>query len=186
MKSHGKEIIILNGSPRPKGNTAALVASFTEGAISAGNSVTRFDLSPMNIKPCIGCMKGGQNPSSPCVQKDDMERIYPVFSRADIVVLASPLYYWTVTGLLKIAFDRLYATVEANNHTVPPKTCALLMAAGNANASVYEPGSALHRAQLERMNWTDGGSVFATGLMMPGDSTGTHWLEDARQLGASI
>lgn len=88
----GKKIIILNGSPRPKGNTAALIHSFTEGAKAAGHNVTRFDLQKMDIHPCLGCCSGGKDPESPCTQKDDMLKIYPAYKEADIVVLASPLY----------------------------------------------------------------------------------------------
>lgn len=89
-----KKIVILNGSPRTNGNTKALIECFTKGAKSAGNEVTCFDLQKMNIHGCLGCCKGGQNPESPCVQKDDMQQIYPVYREADVVVLASPMYYW--------------------------------------------------------------------------------------------
>ena len=113
----GKKIIILNGSPRKKGNTAALTAEFTKGAKEAGNEVTEFFLGEMNIHGCIGCFGGGKNPESPCVQKDDMDKIYPVYKEADIVVLATPLYYWTISGQLKAAFDRLFAVAECDPKT---------------------------------------------------------------------
>jgi len=103
-----KKIIILNGSPRPKGNTAALIDEFTKGAESVGNLVTRFNLKSMDIRPCIGCFKGGKDAASPCVQKDDMDKIYPIYKEADIVVFASPMYYWSWTGLIKTAFERLF------------------------------------------------------------------------------
>ena len=53
--------ILLNGSPRSKGNTAMLCDAFTEGAQSAGHTVTRFDLQSMKIHGCLGCMKGGRD-----------------------------------------------------------------------------------------------------------------------------
>ena len=104
-----RNIIILNGSPRRNGNTSALCDTFTEGAAGAGHSVTRFNLQGMNIHGCLGCMKGGKDAASPCVQKDDMALIYPAYREADIVVLASPMYYWGFTSQLKAAFDRLFA-----------------------------------------------------------------------------
>ena len=73
----GKHILLLNGSPRSKGNTAMLCDAFTAGAQSAGHTVTRFDLQKMEIHGCLGCMKGGKDKASPCVQKDDMNKIYP-------------------------------------------------------------------------------------------------------------
>lgn len=96
-----KKIIILNGSPRKAGNTTALTAEFKKGAVEAGNTVTEFFLDGMNINGCKGCFGGGKNPDSPCVQKDDMDKIYPVYKEADIIVLATPLYYWTISGQLK-------------------------------------------------------------------------------------
>ena len=74
-----KKIVILNGSPRRKGNTSALVEAFTEGAESAGNTVTEFFLDSMNIHGCKGCFGGGKDPEHPCVQRDDMEKIYPAY-----------------------------------------------------------------------------------------------------------
>ena len=102
-----KKIIILNGSPRKNGNTSALVNEFTKGAEEAGHTVTEFFLDKMNINGCKGCFGGGKNFNSPCVQKDDMIKIYQPYRDADVVVLATPLYYWTVSGQLKTAFDRL-------------------------------------------------------------------------------
>ena len=95
-----KKIIILNGSPRSNGNTSALIEQFTKGAEQNGHQVIRFDLQKMNIHPCLGCCKGGKDPASPCVQKDDMLKIYLHYVEADLVVLASPMYYWSISGQL--------------------------------------------------------------------------------------
>ena len=87
-----KKIIILNGSPRKNGNTSALTAQFKKGAEETGHVVTEFHLGSMKIGGCLGCWHGGKDTDSPCVQKDDMMKIYPVYREADVVVLASPLY----------------------------------------------------------------------------------------------
>ena len=126
----GKKIVVLNGSPRAKGNTAALIQAFADGVAAAGHSVTRFDLQKMNIHPCLGCCGGGKDPASPCVQKDDMDKIYSAYREADLICLASPLYYWTISGQLKCALDRLFAVAECNEALEnPKKECVLLMAA---------------------------------------------------------
>lgn len=72
-----KKIVILNGSPRRKGNTSALVQRFTEGAESVGHTVTEFFLDRMEIHGCKGCFGGHSSRECPCVQKDDMSQIYP-------------------------------------------------------------------------------------------------------------
>ena len=72
MIAVGKKIVILNGSPRRKGNTSMLVKAFAEGAESAGNTVTEFFLDSMDIHGCKGCFCGHSGKECPCVQKDDM------------------------------------------------------------------------------------------------------------------
>ena len=110
----GKKIIVLNGSPRKNGNTSALTAEFKRGAEEAGHEVTEFFLGQMKINGCLGCWSGGKDPEHPCSQRDDMDQIYPLYQEADVVALASPLYYWSISGFLKNAFDRLFAVAEAD------------------------------------------------------------------------
>ncbi|WP_300262294.1 flavodoxin family protein [uncultured Cloacibacillus sp.] len=180
----GKKIIVLNGSPRKNGNTSALVKAFREGAESAGHTVTEFWLGGMKINGCRGCCAGGKNPESPCVQKDDMEQIYPAYKEADVVVLASPLYYWTISGQLKCAFDRLFAVAECDpSYTNPRKESALLMAAeGNG----FEETVYWYDRLMGHIGWKDCGKVLCGGVMAVGDIEGKPELEEARRLGASI
>lgn len=180
----GKKIIVLNGSPRKNGNTSALVKAFREGAESAGHTVTEFWLGGMKINGCRGCCAGGKNPESPCVQKDDMEQIYPAYKEADVVVLASPLYYWTISGQLKCAFDRLFAVAECDpGYTNPRKESALLMAAeGNG----FEETVYWYDRLMGHIGWKDCGKVLCGGVMAVGDIEGKPELEEARKLGASI
>ena len=180
----GKKIIVLNGSPRKNGNTSALVKAFRDGAESAGHSVTEFWLGGMKINGCRGCCAGGKNPESPCVQKDDMEQIYPAYKEADVVVLASPLYYWTISGQLKCAFDRLFAVAECDpSYTNPRKESALLMAAeGNG----FEETVYWYDHLMGHIGWKDCGKVLCGGVMAVGDIEGKPELEEARRLGASI
>ena len=182
-----KKIVILNGSPRPSGNTAALIEAFTKGAEQAGNGVVRFDVCKMNIHPCLGCCGGGKNPESPCVQKDDMDAIYPHYKDADLVVLASPMYYWSLSGQLKCAFDRLFAVMELSpSYETPVKDCVLLMAAEGDTESNFEPVRHYYHALLESLGWKDCGIVYAGGNMHVGDIAGKPQLEEAEALGASI
>lgn len=107
-----KNIVILNGSPWKTGNTSALVKAFTEGAESAGHTVTEFFLNGMNIHGCKGCFGGHSGKDCPCVQRDDMDQVYPAVKNCDVVVLASPWYYWTMSGQIKTAIDCLFALEE--------------------------------------------------------------------------
>lgn len=182
-----KEILILNGSPRLKGNTAMLCDAFILGAEGAGHHVTRIDLARLDIHGCLGCMKGGKDPASPCVQKDGMEKIYQPYEAADVVVLASPLYYWSVSGQLKCAFDRLFAVAECNaNYANPAKDCALIMAAGDDTPDNWKPAVDYYKSLVGFLQWRNLGMVLAGGVLEAGAVAGKPAVEEARKLGAAI
>lgn len=182
-----KKILVLNGSPRLKGNTAMLCDAFVQGAESAGHTVTRIDLARLDIHGCLGCMKGGKDKASPCVQKDGMEKIYPVYEAADIVVLASPLYYWSISGQLKCAFDRLFAVAECNaDYANPIKDCALIMAAEGDTAANWKPALDYYNSLVGFLQWRDLGQVLAGGVLAAGAVAGKPVIEEARKFGASI
>ena len=182
-----KKIIILNGSPRMKGNTAGLIDAFVQGAEQVGHTVKTFNLQKMNIHPCLGCLGGGKNPDSPCTQKDDMDQIYSVYEEADIVVLASPMYYWSITAQLKAAFDRLFAVAEKDgDYRNQKKECIMLMAAEGDTKDNFEPVEHYYHALLKHLEWKNAGEVYAGGVMKIGDIKGHPALEEARRLGLSI
>lgn len=183
-----KKICILNGSPRMSGNTKALIESFTKGAEAAGHEVVCFDLQKMNIKGCLGCCMGGKNADSPCVQKDDMQKIYPVYREADVLVLASPMYYWGISGQLKCAFDRLFAVAELNpNYENPHKDCVLLMAAEGDTEDNFAPVKAFYEGLLKHLGWNNLGIVYAGGNMEAGAILNKpQQLQAAEDLGKSI
>ena len=179
-----KRIVILNGSPRPNGNTSALTAQFKKGAEEAGNSVTEFQLSKMKLHGCLGCWQGGKDPEHPCVQRDDMEQIYPVYREADVVVLASPLYYWFISGHLKNAFDRLFAIAECDpNYRNPKKESVLIMAAEGAG---FEESEHCYDHLEKNIGWKSLGKVLCGWVTQLGDIEGKPELETAFQLGRSI
>ena len=180
-----KKIVILNGSPRRKGNTSALVKAFTEGAESAGNTVTEFFLDSMTIHGCKGCFGGHSSRECPCVQKDDMEKIYPAVRDCDVVVLATPLYYWNMSGQIRTAIDRLFALEEGDGNLLRghDRSCALLMAAeghGFGDVTLY------FDHLMEHLRWKNLGHVLAGGNGDIGDIEGKPELQKARNLGASI
>lgn len=179
-----KKVLILNGSPRAKGNTASLIASFTEGAKTAGHEVTCFNVHQMNINPCISCYCGGKNPEHPCTQKDDMEKIYPAYIEADIICLASPLYYWSISGELKCTIDRLFAVPESYpNYAAPSKESTLLMVAGG---NEFDAVINWYDYFVKNQNWTDKGKVLCDGVVYEGDINDNVKLEDAYNLGKSL
>lgn len=181
----GKKIVILNGSPRKTGNTSALVKAFTEGAESVGNTVTEFFLDRMDIHGCKGCFGGHSSKECPCVQKDDMAQIYPVVKKCDVVVLASPLYYWTMSGQLRTALDRLFALEEGDGNLLRGngKSSALLMA---AEGHGFDDAVLYYDHLMEHLRWKNLGHVLAGGNMEVGDINGKAEIQQAYGLGKSI
>ena len=180
-----KKIVILNGSPRRKGNTSTLVREFTKGAESAGNMVTEFFLDSMDIHGCKGCFGGHSGKACPCVQKDDMAQIYPAVKDCDVIVLATPLYYWNMSGQIRTAVDRLFALEEGDGNLLRGhgRSCALLMAAeGNG----FEDVVLYFDHLMEHLQWKNLGHVLAGGNGDVGDIEGKAELQQAYELGLSI
>ncbi len=181
----GKKIVVLNGSPRRNGNTSALVKKFTEGAESAGSTVKEFFLDGMDIHGCKGCFGGHSSRECPCVQKDDMMQIYPAVKECDVVVLATPLYYWNMSGQIRTAIDRLFALEEGDGNLLRGngRACALLMAAeGNG----FEDVLLYYDHLMEHLRWENLGHVLAGRNGDIGDIEGKAELRQAYELGASI
>ncbi len=180
-----KNIVILNGSPRKNGNTSALVKAFTQGAESAGHTVTEFFLGGMDIHGCKGCFGGHSSRECPCVQQDDMNKIYPAVKDSDVVVLASPLYYWTMSGQIRTALDRLFALEEGDGNLLRGngRGSVLLMA---AEGHGFEDAMLYFDHLMEHLRWKNLGKVLCGGVMDVGDAQGRKELDDARELGKSI
>lgn len=139
----------------------------------------------MKINGCKGCFGGHSSRPCPCVQKDDMDRIYPAIRTCDVVVLASPLYYWNFSGQLRTAMDRLFALEENDGNLLRghDRACTLLMAAeghGFGDVLTY------YQHLMKHLHWTDLGHVLAGGNMDAGDIAGKPELEQAYALGNSI
>lgn len=181
----GKRIVILNGSPRRNGNTSMLVRAFTEGAESRGHTVTEFFLSGLHIQGCKGCFGGRSGQAYPCVQRDDMEKIYPAVRDCDVLVLASPLYYWNLSGQLRTAMDRLFALEEHDGNLLRGhnRVGVLLMA---AEGHGFEDVLLYYQHLMEHLRWKDLGHVLAGGNENAGDIAGKPELQQAYDLGTSI
>lgn len=180
-----KKIVILNGSPRKNGNTSALVKAFSLGAESAGNTVKEFFLSDMDIHGCKGCFCGHSGRACPCVQKDDMDRIYPYVRECDVLVLASPLYYWNMSGQVMTVIDRLFALEEGEGNLLRGhgRACALLMA---AEGHGFEAVFGYYKHLAKQLQWENLGAVLAGGNGDIGDISGKPEIQKAYELGRSI
>ena len=126
------QILVLNGSPRPNGNTKGMVEAFREGAVSVGHHVDVVDVCQLKINGCLACEYCHTKGHGACVQKDDMRQIYDLLKEAEMLVLASPIYYHGITGQLKCVIDRFYSAAYP---TKPPhlKKVAMILSSGDAD-----------------------------------------------------
>lgn len=123
------KIVVLQGSPHKDGNTAALVEAFQKGAQEAGHEVVVCPVGTMNIKGCVGCEYCHTKGEGACIQQDDMQKVYPDLNSADMVVLASAVYYFGFTGQLQCALSRFYAGMKPAKAT----KYALILSSGSPN-----------------------------------------------------
>ena len=150
------KIVILNGSPK-KGNTAAMVDAFVEGAQAAGHEVEVLHVGRMKIAGCLGCEYCHTKGEGTCVQKDDMAKVMPAYLDSDMVVYASPIYYFDVTAQLSAATQRVYAIGKPAKAT----KAALLLSAISPNP--FDGAIASYKAMSAYMGLEDAGIITAAG-----------------------
>ena len=118
MPKTQKNVMIVVGSPRKRGNSSTLAKQVSSGAKDAGAKVELFFLHDMNIKPCSACDGCRKKRSIGCVIRDDMHKLYPKMRAADAIVIASPIYWFTVSAQTKLFMDRWYAFGGDENYKV--------------------------------------------------------------------
>ncbi len=121
-----RRVLILNGSPRKQGNSSLLAEQVAAGAREAGATVEVFDLHEMEIRPCDACdfCQG----TGVCVLDDDMQLLYPRLREADAILLASPIYWFTLSAQMKACIDRWYALEGAGEHALAGKEIGVVLA----------------------------------------------------------
>lgn len=99
-----KQVLILSGSPRKGGNSDLMCDEFARGAKENGNAVEKIYLQDRKINPCLACY--GCRNTGKCVQKDDMAPLLEKMLAADVIVLATPVYFYSMNGQMKTMIDR--------------------------------------------------------------------------------
>ena len=149
-------IVILNGSPRSE-NTSAMVEAFSEGARSKGHEVNVIHVGKMNIAGCLGCEYCHGEGEGKCIQKDDMEKVLPLYAECDMVVIASPIYYFGMTAQLYAAIQRTYSAGDAIKLT----KAALLLS--SASPDPFDGAISTYKGILSFTGVEDTGIITAAG-----------------------
>jgi multimeric flavodoxin WrbA len=129
----GKKVIVLLGSPRKRGNSAILAAQIRKGAESAGARVETVYLQGLSIAPCRSCYACQKKKGRGCAIQDDMQSLYPRLLAADAWVIASPVYWFTMSAQTKIFMDRCFALLAYGKGAFTGKRIAVAMSYGDAD-----------------------------------------------------
>lgn len=171
------DILILNGSPRMNGSTAAMVKAFAEGAKEAGHEVTMIPVGRKKIAGCLGCEYCHTKGEGRCIQKDDEEEVYKALEHAQMLVLASPIYYYTLSAQLQAALHRTYAI------KIPKNVCQTALLLSSGSPGVYEPAIEQYRLSIvEYFKVVDRGVMTVNEEDNPVDEN----LDALREFGRSI
>jgi multimeric flavodoxin WrbA len=138
-----KQILILKGSPRERGNSATLAERAAEGARDAGAQVESIYLHGLDIRPCDACDLCLE-PGSGCVIEDDMQPLYPKLAEADAILLASPIYWFTFSAQLKVCIDRWYAFQSSKWGDLRGKPFGIILTYGDTDLYTSGGINAIH------------------------------------------
>ena len=174
-------ILIISGSHRKGGNTELLAEAFAKGA-AAHHHVEIVSVRDYKVNPCLGCDACFKT-NGVCAQKDDMTILYEKMSQADMLVIASPVYFYGISAQLKAVIDRFHNPIRDTFHI---KKMALLLVGAATLPELFDAILAEYNLCLNFFNIEDAGKVLVRGVKDKGDINNTNALNEAYKLGYSI
>lgn len=180
MEGIPMKIVVFDGSPRLHGNTEIMCSAFAEEAEKQHHTVKIFHVARMSMKGCQGCRYCFSHDGK-CVFDDDMTQIYEELKTADMVVFASPIYWFDITAQLKAVIDRMYAFGSTGFHF--HKTALLL---DSASDHVFDAAIAQYKAMTAYLKWEDQGIITIYGMEEKGSMAACPRLEEVRELARNI
>lgn len=177
-----KKVLILSGSPRKSGNSDLLCDEFLKGADEAGHKVEKIFLRDKQIaycNACYCCQKSGGE----CAIKDDMAEILEKISEADVIVLASPVYFYSIDAQMKAVIDRCVAKWEE----IKNKEFYYIMTAAENSDTVMDCTLECFRGFAKCLDGSvEKGVIFAKGVYEKGEIKGTRYMQEAYDMGKLV
>ena len=171
-------ILILQGSPRANGNTAWMAEECRKAAEAAGHKVTLVDVSHKKIAGCMACGYCRGKGNGACIQKDDMQELYPLLAGAEVLVLAAPVYYFTLSAQIQAPIQRIYCMNK------PGKLKKTALLASSYSPNVYDGAVGECRGIINYWGVEDAGIVTAKIDEQKTDATRDRILELVGRLSA--
>ncbi len=186
-KDSARKVVVLLGSPRKKGNSALLAGEIARGAESQGAGVETLYIHGMDIAPCKSCYACQQEDSKGCAIDDDMQIVYPQLIEADAWVIASPVYWFTVSAQTKIWMDRCFALLSYGPDAFQKKI-AIAMAYGDTDPVTSGCINAIRTFQdaFRYVGAEIAGTVYGSALNEGDISQDAALLKSAGELGEKL
>lgn len=178
-----KKVTIISSTPRKNGNSELLCLEFMKGAKDAGNDVEIIKLREHKINYCYGCGFCSENNYTGCAQNDEMNEIADKLTASDVIVFATPVYFYSLCGQMKTFLDRCCAkyTKMAN------KSLYYILTAADSDEAMLERAADAFRGFADCLdNPCEKGSLYAAGLWHKGEVITSKYLEQAYNLGKNV
>ncbi len=182
VKGDPMKILVLTGSSRKNGNSNMLAQSFCDGAKASGHDVTVFDCAQHKVGGCFGCNYCTKHEGE-CVQKDDFAAIRDAIVAADVIVMASPVYYFGLNAQLKAVIDRFYAINDKLMNA--SKRAALLLSMADDDMETASACLLNFKLMCGYLGWENAGHVIASAAHAPGEVK-EDALKEAKDLALSL
>lgn len=177
-----KKVLVLSGSPRKGGNSELLCDQFMRGASEAGHQTEMISLRDKQINYCTACDACQKNGGT-CVQKDDMAKILDKMINAEVIVMATPVYFYTMNAQMKTLIDRTYARYTA----VSNKEFCFIMTAAVGNKKLLERTLESLRGFTSCLSGSkEKGVIYGTGAWNVGDIKKSPAMGQALEMGKHI
>ena len=177
-----KNVLILSSSPRRGGNSDTLCDEFMQGAIESGHRVEKVFLRDKTIHPCTGCGVCSQY-KKPCPQKDDAAEIIGKMLAADVIVMATPVYFYTLSAQLKTLIDRCCARYLE----MKGKEFYFILTAAEESVPMMERTVECFRGLLDCLeDPREKGVVYGVGAWRAGDIEGMPAMDEAYAMGRGV
>lgn len=177
-----KKVLILSASPRKGGNSDLLCDEFMRGAKETGHRAEKIFLRDKSINHCLAC-GACQGNGGKCVQKDDMAEVLDKMIAADVIVMATPVYFYTMNGQMKTLIDRTYARYTK----IRDKEMYFIVTAADGRRQAMERTLEGFRGFTSCLPGADEqGVVYGTGAWKMGDIKGSKAMSQAYEMGKKV
>lgn len=178
-----KKVLVISASPRKGGNSDLLCDKFVEGTLSVGHIAEKVFLRDKEINYCTGCGYCGTNDYTACAKHDDMSEILDKMVEADVIVFATPIYFYSMAGQMKTFIDRMCARYTHINN----KEFYYILTAADENESAAQYTLGEFKGLMACLNNPkERGHLFAGGVWHRGDVADTEFLAQAFEMGLNV